>query len=80
MKYLKKFNETDSWAGSLYAYSNPVPPKRGNNGFEYYPYKKLFSFMCNNCNTEFDTFGDEDGEINCVACDSTDLENILGDN
>ena len=79
MKYLKKFNETDSWAGSLYAYNNPIAPKNGNDGFEY-PYKKIFSFKCNNCDTEFESFGDEDVEINCVACDSTDVENILDGN
>ena len=79
MKYLKSFTESDSWMGSLYAYNNPIPPKNGNDGFEY-PYKKVFSFKCNNCNTEFDTFGSEDGEINCVACDSTDVEKYLGDN
>ena len=75
MKYLKRFNESDAWAGSLYAYKRGINDK--SNTIEVggaLPTIKLFPFSCNDCETEFDSLNyDEDV---CRACGSKNIEEV----
>ena len=75
MKYLKKFNESDAWAGSLYAYKRGIDdrPNTIEVGGVVKPIK-LFPFSCNDCETEFDSLNyDEDV---CRACGSNNIEEV----
>lgn len=72
MKYLKRFNETDSWAGSLYAYSNPIPPKRGPDEFNY-PLKQTYLYKCEECGVESYCFKEE---VICASCGSENLKEV----
>ena len=62
MKYLKRFIESDAWAGSLYAYKRGINDKP--NTIEVggvVPAIKLFPLSCNDCGTDFDSLNyDED--------------------
>jgi hypothetical protein len=75
MKYLKKFNESDAWAGSLYAYKRGINDKP--NTIEVggvVPGIKLFPFSCNDCGTDFDSLNYDEDE--CKACGSNNIEEI----
>ena len=72
MKYLNRFNESDSWAGSLYAYHNPIPPSRGVDQFEA-PSHKAHPYKCKDCDMEFYSL---DNDIVCLNCGSTDYEDL----
>jgi hypothetical protein len=70
MKYLRKFSESDSWAGSIYAYSNSVPPPRGNDRFDL-PTHQAHPYKCKDCDMEFYSLDDD---IVCLNCGSTNYE------
>lgn len=70
MKYLKKFNETDSWVGSLYAYKNPLVPSMKNLDFEL-PKKATKEHKCANCGIIYYTIDGD--EIKCNNCGSSEL-------
>ena len=72
MKYLKRFNESDSWAGSLYAYHNPIPPSRGVDQFTI-PSHESHPYKCKDCDMEFYSLDDD---IVCLNCGSTDYEDL----
>jgi hypothetical protein len=72
MKYLKRFNESDSWAGSLYAYHNPIPPSRGLDQVPI-PNQEAHPYKCKDCDMEFYSL---DGDIVCLNCGSTDYEDL----
>lgn len=75
MKYLKKFNESDAWAGSLYAYKRGINDT--SNNIEVggvVPAIKLFPFSCNDCETEFDSLNYDEDE--CKACGSNNIEEV----
>jgi hypothetical protein len=75
MKYLKRFNESDAWAGSLYAYKRGINDKP--NTIEVggvVPGIKLFPFSCNDCGTDFDSLNYDEDE--CKACGSNNIEEI----
>jgi hypothetical protein len=75
MKYLKRFNESDTWAGSLYAYKRGINDKP--NTIEVggvVPGIKLFPFSCNDCGTDFDSLNYDEDE--CKACGSNNIEEI----
>ena len=58
MKYLKRFNESDSWAGSLYAYHNPIPPSRGVDQVPI-PNQEAHPYKCKDCDMEFYSLDDD---------------------
>lgn len=69
MKYIKRFNESDSWTGSLYAYGYPEPPgfTQANNPQETaYPLKSTTQYKCNKCDAEFYII--EGDKIICPVC------------
>ena len=75
MKYLKRFIESDAWAGSLYAYKRGINDKP--NTIEVggvVPAIKLFPFSCNDCETDFDSLNYDEDE--CKACGSNNIEQI----
>jgi hypothetical protein len=75
MKYLKRFIESDAWAGSLYAYKRGINDKP--NTIEVggvVPAIKLFPFSCNDCVTDFDSLNYDEDE--CKACGSNNIEQI----
>lgn len=75
MKYLKRFIESDAWAGSLYAYKRGINDKP--NTIEVggvVPAIKLFPFSCNDCGTDFDSLNYDEDE--CKACGSNNIEQI----
>ncbi len=75
MKYLKRFIESDSWAGSLYAYKRGINDRPHNievNGV--IPTAKLFPFGCNYCGTDFDSLNYDEDE--CKACGSNNIEQV----
>ena len=64
MIYIKRFDESDSWAGSLYAYNNPIPPVIPKT-FQY-PLKQTISYKCSACDIEFYII--EGDDIICPTC------------
>lgn len=75
MKYLKRFIESDAWAGSLYAYKRGINDT--SNNIEVggvIPAIKLFPFSCNDCGTDFDSLNYDEDE--CKACGSNNIEQI----
>lgn len=62
MRYLKTYNlfESDSWAGSLYAYNKSIV----YNTTEEKP-RETFSFTCGDCGVEFSAFTPESICKNC---------------
>ena len=75
MKYLKRFIESDAWAGSLYAYKRGINDT--SNNIEVggvVPAIKLFPFSCNDCGTDFDSLNYDEDE--CKACGSNNIEQI----
>jgi hypothetical protein len=72
MKYLKRFNESDSWAGSLYAYNNPIPPSRGIDQVPI-PNHEAHPYRCKDCDMKFYSLDDD---IVCLNCGSTDYEDL----
>ena len=75
MKYLKKFNESDAWAGSLYAYKRGINdrPNTIEVGGVVKPIN-LFPFKCNDCESEFDSLNYDEDE--CKACGSNNIEEV----
>lgn len=73
MKYLKNFNEAEVWAGSNWAYHNPLVVK----GFDKVegPSFTIWHWKCNECNTEFST--DFPDQKNCKLCKSFDIKPII---
>ena len=76
MKYIKKFNESDMWAGSSYAYMGGLndKPKNAGTGDNILPKTKMFPFKCNDCGIEFDSLNYNEDE--CKACGSNNIEEI----
>ena len=72
MKYLKKFNESDSWAGSIYAYGNSVTPPKGDDQVTL-PTHQAHPHKCKDCDMEFYSL---DGDIVCLNCGSTNYEDL----
>lgn len=68
MKYLFKFLESDSWAGSIYAYDKKAVAQTS----EIFPPKMKWSFKCGDCNNDFFTYNQS--ETNCPICDSEYIE------
>lgn len=69
MKYIKRFNESDSWAGSLYAYGYPEPTgftQQHSPQETAYPLKPTTQYKCNKCDSEF--FIIEGDKIICPVC------------
>lgn len=66
MKFLFRYLESDSWMGSLYAYTFKVKPE---NDQIFYP-KKRIDFKCQNCGLEFFSY---DNPEFCEVCDSDNL-------
>ena len=62
MTHLKKFNEYDTWAGSLLAYTNPLVKEYPTT--YPIPTKKANPYTCIDCGMEY-YFIDEDGEPVC---------------
>lgn len=74
MKYLKYFNETDNWAGSLYAYVNPeIKPKQQT--YEI-PLHEAIPYKCLDCDVTYH-FLEVDGDPICPLCKSKNSEKIL---
>jgi rRNA maturation endonuclease Nob1 len=69
MKYLRKFLESDSWAGSSLAYDNPLV-KTPWDKVEIKP-KQSWSYQCDDCGIEFITFNNKEG--NCKLCGSENI-------
>lgn len=69
MKYIKKFNESDSWAGSLYAYGyldRTGFNQKINNQETILPLKSTVNYKCDICEVEFYVI---DGDnIICPVC------------
>jgi hypothetical protein len=72
MKYLKKFNESDSWAGSIYAYGNSVTPPKGDDQVTL-PTHQAHPHKCKDCDMEFYSLDDD---IVCLNCGSTNYEDL----
>ena len=72
MKYLKKFNESDSWVGSIYAYGNSIPPPKGDDQVTL-PTHQAHPHKCKDCYMEFYSL---DGDIVCLNCGSTNYEDL----
>jgi len=67
MKYIKRFNETDSWAGSAYAYgyTEPTGFTQTSKPTTEFPLKQTYLFKCDKCKVEFYAFEDE---VICPIC------------
>lgn len=63
MRYLKTYDifESDSWAGSLYAYDKSIVPVQSDVMVP----RKTFALNCNDCGISFDSFTIEDICKNC---------------
>lgn len=73
MKYLKYFNESDSWAGSLYAYNNPeIKPKQQTIEI---PLFKTKPYKCLDCDATYH-YLESGGEPICPLCKSKNSEEI----
>jgi hypothetical protein len=81
MKYLKRFNESDSWAGSIYAYGdtpktisdmNPFTQERKPTDLVL-PKRKTYPYKCLECEVESYCFKDE---VICASCGSENLEEL----
>lgn len=68
MQHLKLFNESDSWAGSLYAYNTRMVPVESQVLIP----EKTFSYKCNDCDTEFYAFKTD--IIKCKRCQSENVK------
>lgn len=73
MKHLIKYKifESDSWAGSLYAYDKRIVPVETDSVIEP---RKTFSLTCSDCGTNFDSFI-PDGP--CKNCGSENVKSGL---
>ena len=68
MKFIKKFTESDSWAGSLLAYDRHLLPVENR----VLPQKTTISYLCNNCGFNFLVYNNS--VENCLICDSSDIK------
>ena len=66
MKWIKKFDEADAWAGSAYAYVNPEV-RNGINKFNINR-RKILSFVCDECGVNFESYSIDSNR--CPICDS----------
>ncbi len=75
MKHLFKFLESDTWAGSSYAYDKKIVSQIS----EIFPPKVKWFWKCCDCNNEFFTYNKV--ESNCPICDSEYIEksNLVGE-
>ena len=76
MKWLKRFNEAESWAGSLWANKNPLVTTYFNQ-IEVQP-KKTYPYKCGNCDVEFFSFSSQENK--CEYCHSEDIYSISDSN
>jgi predicted Zn-ribbon and HTH transcriptional regulator len=73
MKYIKKFNESDAWAGSLYAYQRGINDKPSTMDVDI-PKLIMYPFKCNDCGIEFESLNFNEDE--CRGCGSKNIEEI----
>jgi hypothetical protein len=76
MKWLKRFNESESWAGSVWANKNPLITTYVN-AIEV-KRKSVYNWKCNSCDIEFESFSKE--ESTCQHCKSEDIYDISDSN
>lgn len=69
MKWLKRFNEAESWAGSIWAYKNPLVTTYVNS-IEI-KRKPVYNWKCDNCDVEFQSFSKE--ELHCHHCKTENI-------
>ena len=78
MRYIKKFNESDMWAGSSLAYNTiqrrererTIQPRDSEN----LPVLVKYPYKCNDCGVEFDSF--DPNQDWCKGCESSNIEKI----
>jgi predicted Zn-ribbon and HTH transcriptional regulator len=70
MKYIKRFNESEIWNGSVHHY-NKKSAVIGNIFDEVI----MLSFKCNSCFFEFTSKNAE--QSTCSICDSDNIEKII---
>lgn len=66
-----EIEESDSWAGSLYAYDTKGFGTSKSYVIEELPVKKTTHYKCNNCGIKFHSFIEE-----CKKCGSEDIEKL----
>lgn len=76
MKWLRRFNEGESWAGSVWAKKNPLVTNYSNS-IEV-KRKPIFNWKCQNCDVEFQSFSKE--ELTCQHCKSENIQSIPSSN
>jgi len=73
MKHIKRFNETDNWVGSLYAYDRSIPGKHDEpHEEEIFKMEPTTHYHCNDCKIGF-----YDYKPICKFCGSENVEKII---